>query len=241
MTPLPNPAGDATLAAREPFALEVRVRLSPGRWAVLVAVGAFIMGVGAAAFACANLATLNLSVGAARPGTTITFTGAGFAVPRASTGLTATPVVVHWEREDGPVIAEVTPDRYGTLSAQFTVPDSRPGTYIIVATQKTPRRTPGAPEDQAPALFAEPGTPARASFEVLAPGAVASLHNAVVESGDRAEPQDQLDATVWIVLTAAFGAVAMSLFGGGLIAFIHQSRKSREPATARWVPPGWYK
>jgi hypothetical protein len=208
---------------------------------VLVAIGAFIVGVGASAFACANLATLNLSIGAARPGTTITFTGAGFAVPRASTGLTPTPVVVHWEREEGTIIAEVTPDRYGTISAQFTVPETRPGTYIIVATQKTPRRTPGAPEDQAPAYFAEPGTPARASFEVLAPGAVASERTPVAVSGDGSNPTGQLDATVWIVLTAAFGAVAMSLFGGGLIAFIHQSRKSREPATARWVPPGWYK
>jgi hypothetical protein len=220
---------------------EVRVRLSPGRWAVLVAIGAFLVGVGASAFACANLATLNLSVGAARSGTTITFTGAGFAVPRASTGLTHTPVVVHWEREDGPVIAEVVPDRYGTISAQFTVPETRPGTYIIVATQKTPRRAPGAPPDQEPAYFSEPGTPARASFEVLGPGAVARERTPVIESREGSDPKGQLDATVWIVLTAAFGAVAMSLFGGGLIAFIHQSRKSREPARARWVPPGWYK
>lgn len=208
---------------------------------MLVAIGAFVVGLGAAAYGCASLATLNLSTGSGGPGTTVTFTGAGFAVPRASTGLTATPVVVHWESEEGPVIAEVVPDRYGSISAQFTVPETRPGTYIIVATQKTPRRTPGAAPDQAPAFFAEPGTPARASFEVLAPGAVAAHRTPVVESGDVPEGQGQLDATVWIVLTAAFGAVAMSLFGGGLIAFVHQSRKSREPATARWVPPGWYK
>lgn len=217
------------------------MRLSPGRWAVLVAIGAFVVGIGATAFACANLATLNLSVGAARPGTMVTFTGASFAVPRASTGLTPTPVVVHWQWEDGPIIAEVVPDRYGSISAQFTVPDTRPGTYIIVATQKTPRRPAGAPEDQPPAYFAEPGTPARASFEVLAPGAVATTRSSSPEPADTVQSADQLDATVWIVLTAAFGAVAMSLFGGGLIAFIHQSRKSREPATARWVPPGWYK
>ena len=215
------------------------MRLSPGRWAVLVAIGAFIVGIGASAFACANLATLNLSTGSGRPGTTITFTGAGFAVPRASTGLTPTPVAVHWEWEDGPVIADVVPDRYGSISAQFTVPETRPGTYIIVATQKTPRRAPGAPAEQAPAYFAEPGTPARASFEVLAPGAVAAQRSPVIESGDGSDSQGQLDATVWIVLTAAFGSVAMSLFGGGLIAFIHQSRKAKEPAEARWVPPGW--
>lgn len=217
------------------------MRLAPRRWAVLVAIGAVIVGLGATAFACANLATLNLSVGAARPGTSVTFTGASFAVPRASTGLTPTPVVVHWQWEDGPVIAEVVPDRYGSISAQFTVPETRPGTYIIVATQKTPRRLAGAPEDQAPAYFAEPGTPARASFEVLAPGAIVPERGSLSDPADSSEGQDQLDATVWIVLTAAFGAVAMSLFGGGLIAFIHQSRKSREPATARWVPPGWYK
>lgn len=217
------------------------MRLSPGRLAVLVSIGAFIVGLGAAAFACASLATLNLSTGSGQPGTTVTFTGAGFAVPRASTGLSPTPVVVHWEWEEGPVIAEVVPDRYGSISAQFTVPEARPGTYIIVATQKTPRRAPGAPEEQPPAYFSEPGTPARAPFEVLAPGAIAGQRSLVIESGDGSDSQGQLDATVWIVLTAAFGAVAMSLFGGGLIAFIHQSRESRKPATARWVPPGWYK
>lgn len=217
------------------------MRLSPGRLAVLVAIGAFVVGLGASAFACARLATLNLSTGSGQPGTTVTFTGAGFAVPRASTDLSPTPVVVHWEWEDGPVVVEAVPDRYGSISAQFTVPETRPGTYIIVATQKTPRRAPGAPEDQPPAYFAEPGTPARASFEVLAPGAFASQRSSVVEAGDGSDPQGQLDATVWIVLTAAFGAVAMSLFGGGLIAFIYQSRKAREPATARWAPPGWFK
>jgi hypothetical protein len=217
------------------------VRLSPGRWAVLVAIGALVAGMGASAFACANLATLNLSTGRAQPGTNVTFTGASFAVPRPSTGLTPTPVVVHWEWEEGPVLAEVTPDRYGSISASFTVPETRPGTYIIVATQKTPRRPAGAPPEQAPAFFAEPGTPARASFEVLAPGASAVEQRPTYDPVDEPKSPGQLDSTVWIVLTAAFGAVAMSLFGGGLIAFIHQSRKSREPATARWVPPGWYK
>jgi len=208
---------------------------------VLVAIGALIAGIGGSAVACANLATLSLSAGSGKPGTTITFTGASFAFPRASTGLTPTPVSVHWQWEEGPVIAEVTPDRYGTISASFQVPETRPGTYIIVATQKTPRRAPGAPEDSAPAYFAEPGTPARASFEVLGPGAVPVIRTpSTAEPVDLADP-GQLDSTVWIVLTAAFGAVAMSLFGGGLIAFIHQTRKSKEPATARWVPPGWYK
>lgn len=215
------------------------MRLSLGRWAGLVAVFSLVAWIGATASACANLATLSLSTGAARPGTTITFTGASFAFPRASTGLAPTPVSVRWQWEEGPVLAEAIPDRFGGISASFVVPETRPGTYIIVASQKTPRVPQGAPADQAPILFAEPGTPARASFEVLAAGAVPVVRNPSVESVDLAEGS-HLDSTVWIVLTAAFGAVAMSLFGGGLIAFIHQSRKSKEPARARWVPPGWY-
>ena len=215
------------------------MRLSPRRWAVLVGIAALVAGFGASAYACANLATLNLSIGAGRPGTTVTFTGSSFPVPRASTGQSPTAVVVHWQWEEGPILAEATPDRNGTISASFTVPEARPGTYIIIATQKTARTVPGAPPEQAPALFAEPGTPARASFEVLAPGASPVIRSATMESVDVSDGQG-LDSTVWIVLTAAFGAVAMSLFGGGLIAFIHQNRKSKEPARARWVPPGWY-
>jgi len=110
-----------------------------------------------------------------------------------------------------------------------------------VATQRTARSVPGAPAEQAPTYVAEPGTPARASFEVLAPGAVPVIRTPSAGLVDVTAAQGQLDAAVWVVLTAAFGAVAMSLFGGGLIAFIHQSRKSREPAAARWVPPGWYR
>ncbi len=215
------------------------MRLSPGRWAVLVAVGAIVAGVGASAFACANLATLSLSATSGRAGGTITFTGASFTGGRASNNFVPTPVVVRWRDKDGPVLAEVVPDRRGAISASFTVPDVGPGTYVILGIQETARKAPDAPPEAAPAYFAEPGTPARASFEVLAPGAGRVIRAPVVESVDTAEGQGQLDSTVLIVLTAAFGAVAMSLFGGGLIAFIHQSRKAKEPAAARWIPPGW--
>ncbi len=216
------------------------MRLSPRRWAVVVAIGALVAGIGASAFAWANLATLSLSAGNGRPGTSIAFTGASFAAARPGSGQEATPVVVHWQWENGPVLAEATPDRYGTISASFTVPEAGPGTYILVASQRTPRAVPGAGPDQPLALLAEPGTPARASFEVLAAGAGPVLRSAPPESIEVSEAQAQLDSTIWIVLTAAFGAVAISLFGGGLIAFIHQSRKAKEPARARWVPPGWY-
>jgi hypothetical protein len=216
------------------------VRLSPGRWAVLAAVAAIVAGIGATAFACANLATLSLSTPNGRPGVMVTFTGAGFAHPRASSSQPPTPVVVRWRDKDGPILAEATPNRFGSIAATFTVPEATPGTYVILGIQETPRVPAGAAPDAAPVYFPEAGTPARASFEVLAPGAGPVIRGPAAESVDSADAQGQLDSTVWIVLTAAFGAVAMSLFGGGLIAFIHQSRKAKEPATARWIPPGWY-
>ena len=90
------------------------------------------------------------------------------------------------------------------------------------------------------AYFAEPAAPARASIEALGPGAVPVIRTPAAKPVDAPQREGQMDSTIWIVLTAAFGAVALSLFGGGLIAFIHQWRKSKEPPRARWVPPGWY-
>ena len=202
-------------------------------------VGAIVAGVGAAASACASLATFNLSATSGRAGATIALTGASFTGARASNDFQPTPVVVRWGDKDGPVLAEAVPDRRGAIAASFTVPDVAPGTYVILGIQETPRRLSNAPPDAPPAYFAEPGTPARISFEVLAPGAGPTVHSQVAEPVDTGAGQAQLDSTVWIVMTAAFGAVALSLFGGGLIAFIYQSRKAREPAAARWIPPGW--
>lgn len=206
-------------------------------WAVGAA-GAIVLAVASAAFACTNLATLILSSGRGHPGNTITLTGASFIYPRTGSDQPPTPVVIHWQSELGPVLATVTPDRFGSISASFTVPEAAPGIYVIVATQLTPRVPAGAPAGTPAVLFAEAGTPARSSFEVLPPGV-----NSAVVRAPAAEPLTEssgdFDSTVWIVLTAAFGAVALSLFGGGLVAFIHQSRQSKLPASARWIPPGW--
>jgi len=215
------------------------MRQPMGRWVVLAGLVTLLLGLflGNTGPAHANLATLSLSTGRGRAGSTIALTGAAFAVPRAGSGLAATPVVVHWHGEDGAVLAEAVPDRYGSISATLTIPEVRPGTYVLVASQLTPRRPADAPPEQAPVLFPEPGTPARISFEVTGAGSVAARPP---PQPDPVAANSEFDSTVWIVLTAAFGAVAMSLFGGGLIAFIHQSRRSRLTAEARWVPPGWY-
>lgn len=219
------------------------MRLSALRWAALrwvtgAAVAILLGAFGAAAFACTNLATVILSAGRGHPGNVITLTGASFIYPRPSTGLSPTPVVVHWQNENGPVLAEATPDRFGSISASFTVPEAGPGIYAIVATQLTSRVPAGAAPDAPPVVSPEAGTPARSSFEILAAGVSATAaRTPVVEQ--LSESSGDLDSTVWIVLTAAFGAVALSLFGGGLVAFIHQSRQSKLSPEARWIPPGW--
>lgn len=215
------------------------MRLPAGRWAGLSGLAALILLLGMTGAAGANLATLNVSATRARPGATVSLTGASFAVPRPDSGVDPTPVVIHWQGENGQVIAQATPDQFGSISATFTVPaDAMPGTYILVGTQRTPRRSPDAPADAPATLVPEPGTPARLSFEVLGAGHLEGSAPVVTEPVDA---KSDLDSTVWIVLTAAFGAVAISLFGGGLIAFLHQSRKAKLPAEARWIPPGWYR
>src|SRR3954447_26881305 len=88
---------------------------------------------GAAAFACTNLATLNLSSTAGKAGDTVTVTGTSFAVARD--GGPNLPVVLHWNGVDGAVLGQAVPDSAGNISATFTVPDGLPGYYVLVATQ----------------------------------------------------------------------------------------------------------
>lgn len=220
------------------------MRLPAGRWAGLSGLAALILVLGMTGAAGASLATLNVSATRARPGAVVSLTGASFAVPRPDSGADPTPVVIHWQGENGQVVAQAIPNQFGSISATFTVPaDATPGTYILVGTQRTPHRSPDAPADAPATLVPEPGTPARLSFQVLGAG-TQHLEGTAPRAPVVTEPVDaksDLDSTVWIVLTAAFGAVAISLFGGGLIAFLHQSRKAKLPAEARWVPPGWYR
>ena len=104
-----------------------------------------------AAFACVQLATLDLSPGKGAAGTTVKGDVSNF---QSSAG--HSDIVVRWGGTDGPVLATVAkPATGGNASFSFTVPaDAAAGTYAVVATQLDPN---GAP------IW---GSPARATFTV---------------------------------------------------------------------------
>src|SRR5215217_3676849 len=106
---------------------------------------------GAAAFACTNLATLNLSSTAGKAGDVITVTGSSYRMPSNVT----TGVQLRWNALDGPVLAEVVPDKVGNISAQVTIPQAAPDNYVIVALLRDARGSDTS------------GTPSRAQFQIV--------------------------------------------------------------------------
>jgi hypothetical protein len=204
----------------------------PGAFAF--SVFAVVVVVAAGAFACTNLATISPDAEAGRPGDNLTIVGTSFPVPRAA-GATPTSVVIRWGSTEGPVVATAVPDRTGTIAASFTVPPSAPGNVVILAIQRRAVLDPDAP-DAPPRLFVdEPGTPARATFRILAPGETV-LRSAPDTDFVGANTDDGV--TAMVVLMVLFGAVSLSLFAGGVIAFLHQVRSRRTAArTQPWRLP----
>jgi hypothetical protein len=172
---------------------------------------------GAAAFACTNLATLNLSSSAGKPGDTVTVTGSSFRVD-AKDVTASFPVVLHWNGVDGAVLGQVQPDKAGNISATFTVPDGQPGYYVLVATQ---RDTKGADTY---------GTPARASYQILGPNGQSVVQPASSANGTVGT---ESSSSGIIALTVGLGALGLALFGAGFIAFVRQARRAPAAATVR--------
>ncbi|HVL29022.1 MAG TPA: hypothetical protein VM390_12790 [Acidimicrobiales bacterium] len=203
------------------------------RGVVTAVVAALALALGATAFACTNLATMTLSAPAGHPGDTITLVGTSFPVPRAASTASPTPVVLRWKSGDGPVLATVVPDRTGSISATFQVPPSEAGHAVIIGVQRREVVNPENP-DAPPVVLDEPGTPARATFRVLAPGEAAPPARTPVSLAATSS-----ETTGLFVLMVLFGAVSLSLFVGGVMAFMHQVRSRRVMAPVPWPPREW--
>lgn len=171
------------------------------------------------AYACTNLASLNLSSATGRPGDPITVTGSSFnTICICGPQVPPTPVKIRWQGINGGVLAEMMPDKAGTISASFTVPDVKPGYYVIVATQ----------HDETYNIDAA-GTPARATFEVLTAtgqSVVGSEPVSAIVANDEGVP------STLVALTVALGALGLALFAVGSVAVIRQVSTRRRPVAA---------
>ena len=113
------------------------------------------------AYACTALATLSFTSGSAAPGATVSGTGRGFNGGGHGTEAGATPVVLHWQTRNGPVLTTTAPtDAAGNISYSFTVPaNTAAGQYVVIGIQTDPAK--GTP------FY---GTPARQALQVTVAG-----------------------------------------------------------------------
>lgn len=188
-----------------------------GKISLLGAAAALAVAVlgGAAAFACTNLATLSASAPTAKPGGPVTVTGASFAAP--ADGAAASPVVFHWSKADGPVLATFVPDARGAVTGTFNVPDAAPGHYVVVATQV---------DDKGENQF---GTPARIPLEIVGPTG-ASSPAPVTQPATSSSSSDS--NSVPLALVAVLGVVAIAVFAAGLASMQNERARRDRPALA---------
>ncbi len=170
---------------------------------------------GAAAFACTNLATLNLSASSGKTGDVITVTGSSYRMPSGVT----TGVQLRWNALDGPVLAEVTPDKVGNISASVTIPQAAPDNYVIVAMLRDAK---GADTS---------GTPSRAQFQVVG-GAGSAAPSPVIAQQTPAAGASGSSSSAPLALLVGFGVLGLVLFGSGIVAAARATRTSTAPAAA---------
>lgn len=188
----------------------------------LMTTAALLFAGAVTAFACTNLATLNLSESNSAAGATIDVSGSSF-----STDSDATEVAIHWDGVDGPELASVEPDTSGAIATEVEIPsDAEPGYHVLVATQMTEAEGGHESEGLSPAF----GTPARASILV---GEEVPQPQATAEPSTGAAPAAETSSG----LLAVFGLLAVAgvgLFGAGLGLFVREVRQRRSaPAPAR--------
>lgn len=178
---------------------------------------AFLLVLAMGAWACTNLASLNLSAGQGNAGATIEVHGSAF-----STQEGAQEVNVRWDGTDGEVLASTDiEDASGSIATSVTIPsDAEPGYHTLVATQMVEadegEESPGH------------GTPARASFLVG--------EAQPEEIGDTGPPTtapvSASPSNALLGLTALLAILGLGLFGAGIGTFVRAARQRTEKAKA---------
>jgi len=176
--------------------------------AVLAVVG--IVGVPlsvvATAFACANLAALKLDHAGASPGTQVAFKGRNF-----NNNAAASAVQLRWNSRTGQILGEARAGAGGKINGIFTVPQARPGYYIIVATQTGPNGKIAS------------GTPGRAPLKIRAAARSSLVGAPVAPGGGPAAPQP------WLIGAGLLGVALLA----GISTIAVRRRPVRSAVTAR--------
>lgn len=185
----------------------------------LIAGTALLLVGGSVAFACTNLATLNLGASAAEAGDSIEVTGSSFRT--ADRG--GQEVVLRWDALDAPALATVMPDASGTISTSVTIPADAPGGHhVLMATQESV-------SDDGEVSDAY-GTPARAT--ILVGGPAGGEAEAPRPAANPAAVADGGSITL-VAMTIGLGVLGIALFGAGVGFYGRARRQEPVPAPAR--------
>ena len=179
---------------------------------------AIVVSVGAGAFACTNISTLNISDSSGRPGDRVLVTGTSFGNSSPTGRRTATPlpVRVRWNAVEGATLAELAPDAAGNISASITIPDASPGRYVIFAVQQ---------DADGYHMY---GTPARIAYEILTPdGRSAPPAEAAVS------PSAGGASASLPVALVVLGILGGALFVVGFVSFARLLKPGERPAASR--------
>ena len=145
------------------------------------------LSVVATAFACANLASLKLDHAGATPGTQVAFKGRNF-----NNNAAASAVQLRWNSRTGQILGEARAGAGGKIKGIFTVPQARPGYYIIVATQTGPNGKIAS------------GTPGRTPLKIRAAARSSVVGAPVTPGGGPAAPQP------WLIGAGLLGAALLA-------------------------------
>ena len=190
----------------------------PAVLGVAAAVAAVVL-VGATAWACIAGPTLNLAPAQVRPGQQVALSGFSYNGDL--------PIVVRFNALDGPILGTFTPveGRFGdpeSLAGTVTIPaDTKPGSYVLIATQSNPDGSLGQ-------------VPVRALLTVTSPGG-APIVGAAVAPAELGRPVGPVvthtSVSTGALILVGLGTAGLAMFLAGVASVLAGRRRSAEAPT----------